>query len=187
MITDQPIVDAINELEKLRSERQDHWQVPLEEGYLLHHIALSIRARYIVEIGTSYGFSGLFWGDALKRTGGTLHTIDIDPRKYESARLTFAKAGLNGIITNHLGDAAQIVPALPGDIDLAFIDADKASTGKYFDLLWPRLRSGGSLLIDNATTHREELAEIVRHIRGRGDASSTEVAVGNGIEWAIKA
>lgn len=186
MTTDASIAQAIAELELLRSQRNDHWQVPLVEGQLLHHIALSMNAKLIVEIGTSYGFSGLFWGAALKQTGGHLHTIDKDPRKYDSAKLTFTKAGLQERITNHLGDARQILERLGGPIDIAFIDADKPSTRAYFDLLWPKIRRGGCVLTDNATTHRQELKAFVEHVRSLGDASSVEVAVGNGLEWTLK-
>jgi hypothetical protein len=45
---------------------------------------------------------------------------------------------------------------------------------------------GGSALIDNATTHREQLAPYLRALRARDDTSVIEVAVGNGLIWAIK-
>src|SRR5206468_6340967 len=70
-------IDAlIDELDRLRASRDDAWQIPRAEGDLLYHIALSMRAKTIVEVGTSYGFSGLFWAKALQQTGGQLHTID---------------------------------------------------------------------------------------------------------------
>ena len=49
-------------------------------------------AKTIVEIGTSYGFSGLNWA-AHCADGGQLHTIDRDPKKYNSSRETFERAG----------------------------------------------------------------------------------------------
>lgn len=176
----------IDELDRLGKERNDAWQISREEGLLLHQIALATRARLVVEVGTSYGFSGLFWGAAMQRNDGHLHTIDRDPKKYDSSKLTFAEAGLNTVITNHLGNAAQVLAKLDGPFDIVFLDADKASTQAYIDLVWPKLRVGGSLIIDNATTHRDELAPIIEQLRGREDVQSAEVAVGNGIEWAIK-
>jgi hypothetical protein len=47
-------------------------------------------------------------------------------------------------------------------------------------------RPGGSVLTDNAVTHRAELAEFVRHVRSLPDATSTEIAVGNGLEWTTR-
>lgn len=186
MTNDPNILEAIAQLDSLRHTRNDHWQIPREEGELLHHIALSMNAQRIVEVGTSYGFSGLFWGAALARTGGRLHTIDKDPRKHESARQTFARAGLAERITAHLGDAHGVIPLIEGVIDIAFIDADKPSTQGYFELLWPKVRRGGCILTDNATTHREELSSFVDQVRSRQDARSVEVAIGNGVEWTVK-
>jgi len=186
MMIPSTVRNLIDELEALGKQRDDAWQVPRMEGELLHQIALSSGAKLVVEIGTSYGFSGLFWGAAMQQTGGHLHTIDRDPKKYDSSKLTFAQAGLNGVITNHLGDAGEILKILPSGIDLAFIDADKPGTRGYFDLIWPKLRAGGSVLVDNATTHRAELAEYVEFVRAMKEASSVEVAVGNGVEWTVK-
>ena len=58
----------------------------LIEGDLLYQIALGSGAKLIVEVGTSYGFSGLFWGAALRKTGGVLHTIDISQKKFDSSK-----------------------------------------------------------------------------------------------------
>lgn len=185
IVQDAAIAAAIDELDRLRT-RPDAWQIPLVEGQLLHQIALSTQAKLIVEVGTSYGFSGLFWGAALKRTGGHLHTIDKDPKKYDSSKLTFARCGLNERITNHLGDAHDVLPRLPGNIDIAFIDADKPACRAYFDILWPKLRPGGCILTDNVTSHRANMQEYLDFIRAREDASSVEVAIGNGVEWTIK-
>jgi predicted O-methyltransferase YrrM len=181
-----PLLTFIDELDRLGRERDDAWQIPRVEGELLRQIALSHHAKLIVEIGTSYGFSGLFWASALRTTGGMLHTVDKDPRKFELSKATFAKAGVGSLITNHLGDGQHVIPKLPGAIDLAFIDADKPATQAYIDLLWPKLRVGGSLLIDNATTHKPQLAPVAAALRAKPDASVAEVAVGNGLEWAIK-
>ena len=182
---DPKIQAAIDELDRMKI-RDDAWQIPREEGHLLCQIALVANAKTIVEIGTSYGFSGLFWGAALKQTGGKLHTIDVSQKKFDASRATFAQAGLTDVITNYLGDAGQVVASMPGAIDIAFVDADKPSTQKYFDLLWSRVRVGGMIITDNAATHRAELADFVKYARTRPDAHSIEIAIGNGIEWTVK-
>ena len=187
MRIDDDILKLIDELEALRETRNDHWQIPRAEGEVLYQVALSVRARTVVELGTSYGFSGLFWGAALRRTGGTLHTVDNDPKKVESSRETFRRAGLAGTVVNHQGDAADVAASIPGPIDIAFIDAcDKPLAVRYFDILWPKIRAGGSVFTDNVATHRAELAGYVGYVRGLDGASSTEIPVGNGVEWTIK-
>jgi len=186
MLTDPKILAVINEIDDYRKSRDDAWQIPRIEGELLHHIALSAGAKVVVEVGSSYGFSGLFWGAAMLQTGGKLHTIDISEKKFDASKAAFAKAGLGGVIVNHLGDAHAVLKMMAGPIDIAFIDADKPACRAYFDLIWPKLKAGGSIITDNATTHRAELADYIKHLRSLDDASSVEVAVGNGIEWTIK-
>ena len=185
---DARLLAVIDELETLAKTRDDAWQVPRVEGQMLYHIALATGARLIVEIGTSYGFSGLWWAAALRQTGGHLVTIDANPKKTEAARQAFVRAGVSDFVTPAQGDARAVLRdgRLPGPVDLAFIDADKPSTRAYFDLLWPRLRAGGSVLTDNVVTHRQELADFVAHVRSRPDATSVELPVGNGIEWTVK-
>ena len=183
---DVQIARVIEEIDAYRKTKDDAWQIPRVEGELLYHVALSANAKVIVEVGTSYGFSGLFWGAALKQTGGRLHTIDVSQKKFDASREAFARAGLSTVITNHLGDAYEVLKTVPGPIDIAFIDADKPRCQAYFEALWPKIRAGGSVMTDNATTHRSDLAEFVKHVRSLADASSVEVAVGNGIEWTIK-
>lgn len=190
MAIDPKVLALIDELDELRNSRDDHWQVPRLEGELLFQVAVAAGARRILEVGTSYGFSGLFWGAALQRVGGSLHTIDISQMKFDSSRATFERAGLGATVVNHLGDAAEVVPKVAreaGPIDLAFMDSgDKKSTRALFDLIWPHVRPGGSVLTDNATTHKEELADFVAYVRSLNGAASTEIPVGNGIEWTVK-
>lgn len=187
MAIDSRILKVIDEVDDLRNTRDDTFQVPRVEAELLYHIALACGARTIVELGTSYGFSGLFWAAALQRTGGTLHTIDISQKKYDASRAYFDRAGLGRAVVSHLGDATEVAPKIAGPIDIAFMDAsDKQLSRQYFELLWPKVRPGGSVLTDNVTTHRQELAEFVSFVRGRGDASSVETPIGNGLEWTVK-
>jgi predicted O-methyltransferase YrrM len=187
MHADPKILAMIDELDNLRSQRDDHWQIPRVEGELLFQIALATRAKVVLELGTSYGFSGLFWAAAVQCNGGTLHTIDVAQKKYNSAQETFKRAGLESTVRCRLGDVLQVIPLIEGPIDIAFIDAtDKEASRRYFELVWPKIRPGGSVLIDNTTTHKQEMAGYVEWVRARTDATSTELPVGNGLEWTTK-
>src|SRR3954469_9944693 len=104
MLTDPKILAVIDEIDEYRKSKEDSWQIPRIEGELLHHIALSAGAKVVIEVGSSYGFSGLFWGAAMKQTGGKLHTIDISEKKFDASKAAFARAGLADSIVNHLGD-----------------------------------------------------------------------------------
>jgi predicted O-methyltransferase YrrM len=175
---------VMDELDRLRT-RDDAWQIPRDEARALYDLVLKHRYKTGVEIGTSYGFSALHFAAALRDTGGTLHTIDISPKKYDASRDAFERAGLSDIIVSHLGDALNILPTILGDFDFAFLDAAKDQSRSYFKLTWPRIRVGGVLLTDNVTTH-EELAAFVKFLRAQPDAKSSTLSVGNGVEVTYK-
>jgi predicted O-methyltransferase YrrM len=106
----------------------------------------------------------------------------------DSSRKTFERAGLADVVVNHLGDARDVLPTIGGPIDVAFLDAgNKRTVRELFDPVWPRVRPGGWVATDNATTHRADLAPFVRYVRSLPDAASVEIPVGNGIEWTVKA
>lgn len=182
----QSLSYQIDEVERLAKPRGDAMQVSREQGELLTAIALSLNAKLIVEIGTSYGFSGLWWSAALAVTGGHLHTIDVMEKKYTTAKATFAAAGVADRVTSHLGNAREILTGIEGPIDVVFIDADKPASQSYFDLLWPKVRVGGAVLTDNVISHQQELGQYVRDLHARGDAHSVTIPLRAGLEWTVK-
>ncbi|HET6246435.1 MAG TPA: class I SAM-dependent methyltransferase [Tepidisphaeraceae bacterium] len=187
MQINEKLLAIIDEVDALRHTRDDHWQIPRIEGELLHQLALASRAKLIVEVGSSYGFSGLFWAAALQKTGGVLHTIDISQKKFDASRQHFDRAGVGKFVVNHLGDAAAELPKIPGPIDIVFLDgSDKVSSQKYLEIIWPALRTGGSVLTDNTKTHPTELADYMKYVRARSDATSIDIPIGNGVEWTVK-
>jgi predicted O-methyltransferase YrrM len=176
----------IDEVERLAQPRGDAMQVSRAAGELLAAIALAHNAKLIVEVGTSYGFSGLWWSAALARTAGRLHTIDVLEKKYETAKATFKAAGVSDRIVSYLGDARPILANMPANIDIGFIDADKPSSQAYFDLLWPKIRVGGAILTDNVLSHRDEMTDYVTGLKARPDAHSITLPTGSGMEWTVK-
>jgi predicted O-methyltransferase YrrM len=184
---DPKLSALLDEVDALRKTHDDTWQIPRIEGELLYQIALAANAKLIVEVGTSYGFSGLFWAAALMQTGGILHTIDISQKKFDASRQHFDRAGVGSRVINYLGDALVELPKINGPIDIVFLDgSEKEASQKYFELVWPKLRAGGSVLTDNTQTHPEELADYMRFTRSRTDATSIELPIGNGVEWTVK-
>jgi hypothetical protein len=57
-----------------KNERKGMMNVPLEDGRLLRLLTESIGAKRVVEIGTSNGYSGIWFCLALRKTGGHLVT-----------------------------------------------------------------------------------------------------------------
>lgn len=148
--------------------------VPEHDGRLLRILTQSLNAQHVVELGTSTGYSGLWFGLALKQTGGKLTTYEIDPERAATARANFAEAGMADMITIVEGDAHQEITKLTGTIDIVFLDADKEGYVDYLTKLLPLLRPGGLVLAHNinpqmadpkymeAITTNPELETVVR-------------------------
>jgi predicted O-methyltransferase YrrM len=95
------------------------------------------------------GDSGLWFSPALSKTGGHLTTFDIDKGRFKMARNNFKKAGVDGIVTQVLGDAHKEVARLKDPIDLLFIDADKQGYLDYLTKLLPLVCPGGLIVAHN--------------------------------------
>ena len=136
-------------LDEVDHHRQGTSSVPREDGRMLRLLAEAVGAKTVVEIGTSNGYSGLWFSLALARTGGHLTTYEIDPGRFELARANFAKAGVDPEITQILGNAHSEVVKLQNPIDILFIDADKTGYLDYLTKLLPLVRPGGLILAHN--------------------------------------
>lgn len=118
------------------------------QGRILSMISKMIRPKSILEIGTYTGYSALCLAEGLT-DDGILHTIDNNPERETLVNNYISEAGFTGRIIAHVGDAALLIPELPGEFDLVFIDADKSNYSLYFDLVIDRMCSGGVILSDN--------------------------------------
>jgi predicted O-methyltransferase YrrM len=108
-----------------------------------------MNAKHVVEIGTSTGYSGIWFGLALQKTGGKLTTYEIDAGRAATARANFKRAGMADIITLVEGDAHDEVKKLKGKIDILFLDADKQGYIDYLEKLLPLVRPGGLVVAHN--------------------------------------
>ncbi|MCX7867961.1 MAG: O-methyltransferase [Limisphaera sp.] len=134
-----------------RNQRQGTMIVPEQDGRILRVLAESIGAKHVVEIGTSVGYSGLWFCLALERTDGRLTTFEIDEGRAARARENFRRAGVTNRVTIVMGDAHQTVLQLKEPIDLLFLDADKEGYVDYLKKLLPLVRPGGLVVAHNIT------------------------------------
>ncbi len=146
---DEAEARVLEVLDTLDHYRQGTSNVPREDGRMLRLLTEATGARNVVEIGTSNGYSGIWFSLALGKTGGHLTTFDIDRSRFEMARANFHKAGVASLITQVLGDAHKNVTQLKDPIDLLFIDADKQGYLDYFTKLLPLVRPGGLIVAHN--------------------------------------
>lgn len=168
------------------ADRDDALNVPRETAEFLHALVLAGGFRRGLEIGTSYGYSGLWIGAALRHNGGVLTTVDNNPRKAAAAREVFARTGLSDVIAVLEGDAIDALRQVDGPLDFVFLDADKESCQRYVESLWPKLAHCATLVTDNVTSHADRLAGFVEYLRGHPQLASTLVGIGSGLELTVK-
>ncbi len=148
-----PLDDVLADLrEETATTLRDHAQMQIspEQGAFLTTLVAAMGARRVIEVGTFTGYSALCLARGLGPEG-LLHCFDVSEEWTQIARRHWRRAGLDDRIELTLGPAAQSLAALPPDpvVDVAFVDADKTGYPEYVELLLPRLRPGGLLLLDN--------------------------------------
>ena len=132
-----------------RNQTRGMMNVPQEDGRILRMLTEAVGAKHVVEIGTSNGYSGIWFCLALRTTGGKLTTHDIDEGRASLARENFKRAGVDNMVTLVMGDAHETITKLKGPIDVVFIDADKEGYLDYLTKLLPLVRPGGLILSHN--------------------------------------
>jgi predicted O-methyltransferase YrrM len=173
--------------------RRGTWRdmnVPTSDGQLLYDTIMKNKYKAALEIGTSTGHSGIWIAWALSKTGGRLITIDIDEGRHRTAVANFREAGVANYIDARLGDAHELVPALPGPIDFVFCDADKDWYRNYLEAVLPKLSSGACFVAHNISERGYEAgysAEFLRYARSIPDLETTVVGSrGSGISLSYK-
>ncbi|WP_344524449.1 O-methyltransferase [Streptomyces albiaxialis] len=155
-------------------------------------ISLLIRAQRgtrVLEIGTSNGYSAIWFADALRDTGGSLTTVETEPDRAATARRHLEAAGVAPYATVVDGDGGEVLAAA-GDssLDLVVLDAERPAYPDYLPHLRRALTPHGILAIDNAVSHADQLtgfrslleedAEFAVHLEQVGDGVLTAVRLG---------
>jgi predicted O-methyltransferase YrrM len=154
-------------------------QVPPEAGRFIALLAASAPAGPCIEIGTSAGYSTLWLALAARATGRRVTTFEVDPAKCELAHATFAAAGVADLIDLVHGDALAQLANYAG-IGFCFLDAEKDIYDPCFDLVIPRMITGGLLVADNAISHERELRPMLDRALSDPRVDSVLVPIGTG-------
>jgi predicted O-methyltransferase YrrM len=153
-----------------------------ETGAFLALLVRATRARRLLEIGTSNGYSTLWLADAAAETGGHVTTVEREAARRDEAAGYLTRAGLAERVTLHLGDAGPLLRESPGAAyDFVFLDAER----EYYPGWWPDLARvwtpGGVLAVDNAVSHAEEIAPFAELLQTTPGVSSVLVPIGQGV------
>ena len=159
-----------------------------DTGEFLSVLVQATSARRVLEIGTSNGYSTLWLASAARVTGGAVTTVEIADYKVGLARQNFSRSGLASSIALVQDDAGRVLErASAAAFDLVFLDAERPEYPGWWLHLKRVLRPGGLLVVDNATSHPEQMAPFVALAKADTDFTTSLVPVGNGEFLAVKA
>lgn len=157
-----------------------------ETARLVHILARSSRAKSILEIGTSNGYSTIWLASAAAAAGGRLVTIDHSAEKQVMARENLRLAGLLEWVELRNGKASTLVRELPGPFDLVFVDADRANAAANLQALLSKLTPSVLLLADNIHSHAEEIAGYLDAVNRLEGFHHVVVPIGKGLSIAYR-
>src|SRR5437773_1802614 len=128
-----------------------------DKAEFCYQICRALRAKRVVEAGTSFGVSTLVLAaavrDNLRADGGegTVIGTEYEPDKAKAARANFAEAGLSEFIDLREGDLRQTLVEVGAPVDFMLIDIWTPMARPALELVAPYLRDGAVVIADNTS------------------------------------
>ncbi|GKS67701.1 O-methyltransferase [Nitrosarchaeum sp.] len=201
------IVQILHSLEKRSNyEEKNYKKIPHDQRMLtitkdtgiFYNILLKThKPKKILEIGTSFGYSTLWFADAIIGRNSKIITIEQNPHKISIAQKNFRKAGVSKMIEIKEGVAKDVLLELKKSVksnsknyfDFVFIDADKEQYALYFDVCLSMLKKDGIIAADNIlfpTRFKKYMKKYLDHIHKISFVESITISIGNGQEITFK-
>ena len=117
----------------------------------------TLQAKNALEVGTFTGYSALAVAEALPKDGKLIALDVMDGEPQQLARKYWSQSEHGSKIELKVGNALETIPTLNQTFDFVFIDADKTNYKNYYDLILPKVRSGGLIVADNVLRGGEVL------------------------------
>jgi caffeoyl-CoA O-methyltransferase len=174
-------------LQSIRSSDKGQLAVSPEDGRFLRVLVASRGAKSILEIGAASGYSGIWLGLGARETGGRVVAIEFDPQRAKEAAANVKKAGLDDVVRVVHGDAFKEIPKLQGSFDLVFLDAWKPDYKKFFEMVFPRLNTGGLFVAHNVVNKAGDMKPFLDTIHTHPNLFTTIVSPsGEGMSVSYK-
>lgn len=158
-----------------------------DTGEFLAVLVRAAAARRVLEIGTSNGYSTLWLAEAARGVDGSVTTVESADDKIGLASANFARSGLSAFITLVHNDAGRVLQRSDQSAyDLIFLDSERSQYPGWWPYLRRVLRPGGLLVVDNATSHVEQLAPFVALVTADPGFATCLIPVGKGEFLAVK-
>ena len=172
--------------EELR-RRLDEFLLPVGRaaGMLMNLLVKGAKARRILEVGSSYGYSTIWLAEAARAIDGRVISLELRSAKTEYARAQLERVQLERCVEFRVGDALASLAQLAGPFDFVLLDLWKDMYVPVFELLYPKLAAGAVIVADNMLHPegaRPHALAYRERVRAAPEMSSVLLAVGNGLE-----
>jgi predicted O-methyltransferase YrrM len=132
---------------------------------LCYLLCRGLRARRVVEIGTSFGVSTLYLAAAVRDNGGgTVIGTEHDAAKAAQAQANFEAAGLAAFIDLRQGDLRKPLQVIEGPVDFVLMDIWTEMARPALELVAPRLREGAMVVADNTEQFRHAYRHFFEYV-----------------------
>ncbi|MDQ1096341.1 MULTISPECIES: O-methyltransferase [Chryseobacterium] len=179
---------TLKEEDNTKENRLDRWRnLEPESAEFISIIIKGQNTRHMLELGTSNGFSTLWFADALKNTGGKLITVEIDPQRTQLAKDHLAAYSIQSDVEFITGDAKEYLHNADPFFNIIFLDAER----RYYTDYWKDLKrllsfKGSMLIVDNVVSHRNEVQGFIGLIEQEQAFSLSILPIGAGLLLVTK-
>ena len=156
-------------------------------------LCCSLKARRVVEFGTSFGVSTIYLAAAVRDTvrdhggEGIVIGTEIEPTKAKVANANLADAGLDKFVEVRVGDARATLKNVGGPVDFLLLDSWIPLVRPVIDVVAPQLRPGAMIVCDNVQMYEKEYADYTAFVRNpKNGFRSVLLSHEGGLEISIK-
>jgi predicted O-methyltransferase YrrM len=157
-------------------------------GAFCYLLARALQARCVVEFGTSFGISTIYYALAVRDNGGgRVIGTELVPEKAAKARAHLREAGVEEYVELREGDALETLRAIDGPVDLLMNDGFPRFTLPVLKLVAPRMRKGAVALCGNAAVFPADHADYVAWVRDPANGfCSTKLSMAMAGELSVR-
>lgn len=157
-----------------------------DQGKFMYQIARLIKAKTIVEYGTSFGISAIYLAAAACENEGRFIGSELVPQKAVAAQRNLEAAGLAQWADIRVGDAMETLAAINDPVDFLLLDGWKDNYVDILAMMRPKLSKGAVIVADDLDAFPRELAPFKAYIRNPANGfESVPLRIGDGIEFAV--
>ena len=161
---DKNLLNFLKELKKY-GIRKNIPNISEKKGKFLNLLLKISHSKNILEIGCANGYSTIWLAEAVKQNKGKIVTIDFSLPSFRAAKKNLAKTGFSKITDLLFGNAVDIIPKINRKFDFVFVDGEKRSYEKFWELIKKKLEKSSLVIFDDIISYPAKTAEFLKKIK----------------------